>query len=248
MRRLRLPLLVLAALLPQAAVAALGPSPGQQAVFGLPPLLRDVENPLYFDQTFDHFNDEGPPGTWHQRYYVNTTYYTSPADGEPAAPLFFIPGGEWSVTPTKGILYGMAHDLAREHGGLMAIVEHRFYGASLPFGPTESFVASPDRIGLLTVEQAMADYAAIITSIQAEHKMVGAPVVSLGGSYSGKLSAYMRLKYPFIVSIALAASAPIYLDSVGLTDPYAYYEVVENATAKISPTCPAAVRHGSGEV
>ena len=211
-------------------------------------LLRDVETPLYFDQAFDHFNAEGPSGTWRQRYYVNTTYYTPPADGEPAAPLFFIPGGEWSVTPTKGILYGMAHDLAREHGGLMAIVEHRFYGASLPFGPTESFVASPDRIGLLTVEQAMADYAAIITSIQAEHKMVGAPVVSLGGSYSGKLSAYMRLKYPFIVSIALAASAPIYLDSVGLTDPYAYYEVVENATAKISPTCPAAVRHGSGGI
>jgi len=44
----------------------------------------------------------------------------------------------------------MAHDLAREHNGLMAIVEHRFYGGSLPFGPVESFSASPDRIGLLT--------------------------------------------------------------------------------------------------
>ena len=36
----------------------------------------------------------------------------------------------------------------------------------------------------------------------------------------------MRLKYPFIVTMALSASAPIYLDSVGLTDKDAYYNVV----------------------
>ena len=88
----------------------------------------------------------------------------------------------------------MAHDLAREHNGLMAIVEHRFYGGSLPFGPVDSFAARPDRIGLLTIEQAMADYAAVIQSIQKEHGMVGAPVVSLGGSYSGKLSAYSKCR------------------------------------------------------
>ena len=38
----------------------------------------------------------------------------------------------------------------------------------------------------------MADYAAVIQAIQKEHGMVGAPVVSLGGSYSGKLSAYSK--------------------------------------------------------
>jgi hypothetical protein len=54
----------------------------------------------------------------------------------------------------------------------------------------------------------------------------------------------MRLKYPFLVDVALAASAPIYLDSVGLTSPTAYYDVVEDTTAKISPKCPAAVKAG----
>ena len=147
------------------------------------------------------------------------------------------------MTPTKGVLYGMVHELAEEHGGLMAIAEHRFYGESLPFGTlNESFIASADRLGLLSVEQAMADYAAIITQILADHSCTGAPVVALGGSYSGKLSAYMRLKYPFLVSMALAASAPIYLDSVGLTDKNAYYDVVEAASKKISPECPAAVK------
>ena len=60
------------------------------------------------------------------RYYVNTTFFRKPKAGEAPPPLFFIPGGEWSVTPTKGVLYGMAHELAEQHGGLMAIAEHRY--------------------------------------------------------------------------------------------------------------------------
>lgn len=60
------------------------------------------------------------------RYYVNTTFFRKPAAGEAPPPLFFIPGGEWSVGPSKGVLYGMAHELAQEHGGLMAIAEHRY--------------------------------------------------------------------------------------------------------------------------
>ena len=206
--------------------------------------FRDNEKTLYFNQTIDHFNAE-TKGTWKQRYYVNTTYFkkTSPHASESAPPpLFFIPGGEWSVGPSKGVLYGMAHDLAEQHGGLMAIAEHRFYGESLPFGPNNSFVASADRIGLLTIEQSMADYSLIIKSILEEYGIREAPVVALGGSYSGKLSAYMRLKYPFLISMALASSAPIFLDSVGLTSQYAYYEVVERATTKVRPKCPAAVK------
>lgn len=114
-------------------------------------------------------------------------------------------------------------------------------GESLPFGETDSFIASPARLGLLTIEQAMADYVKVIRHVQEEHSISGCPVVALGGSYSGKLSAYMRLKYPFVISMALAASAPIYLDSVGLTNQYAYYDVVEKATANVSPECPSAV-------
>jgi len=29
--------------------------------------VRDVEKARYFNQTFDHFNAEGPKGTWQQR-------------------------------------------------------------------------------------------------------------------------------------------------------------------------------------
>ena len=67
--------------------------------------------------------------------------------------------------------------------------------------------------------QSMADYAALIQHVRTEHGCPKCPVMAFGGSYSGKLSAYLRLKYPTHVDIALAASAPIKLDSVGLVDP-----------------------------
>lgn len=92
-------------------------------------------------------------------------------------------------------------------------------------------------MGLLSIEQAMADYANLIADTRTKYKCPHCPVVagggsvcartpafydfllppltSLAGQYSGKLAAYMRLKYPTIVDMALAASAPVFLDSPG---------------------------------
>ena len=75
----------------------------------------------------------------------------------------------------------------------------------------EAFQPTPERLGLLSVTQAMADYAALIQSVREAHGCPDCPVLSFGGSYSGKLSAYLRLKYPTVVDIAHAASAPIKL-------------------------------------
>ena len=63
------------------------------------------------------------------------------------------------------------------------------------------------------------------------------PGIVLGGSYSGKLSFYLRLTYPYLFDIALAASAPIFLDSNGIINPNLFYEIITNATYKISPKC-----------
>ena len=194
---------------------------------------RDDERTRHYDQRVNHF-DPADSSTFKQRYYVNTSAFAA------SGPLFFIPGGEWAVGPTKGVLYGMVHELATQHGGLMAIAEHRFYGESIPRGADVPTAAD---LSLLTIEQALADYAAVIRQVLLDHGLQPGvtPVVCIGGSYSGKLSAYLRLKYPFLVSAALAASAPIRLDSTGLVDPEAYYGVVERAAERIAPGCPAAV-------
>mgnify|MGYP001799047539 FL=1 len=53
----------------------------------------------------------------------------------------------------------------------------------------------------LTTEQALADYATFLTDLKtvvegAEHS----PVIAFGGSYGGQLAAYMRVKYPHIIT------------------------------------------------
>lgn len=54
----------------------------------------------------------------------------------------------------------------------------RYYGKSLPFGE-ESF--NIPNIGLLTVEQALADYAVLITELKKELGAEKCPVIVFGG-------------------------------------------------------------------
>lgn len=165
-------LFFLMALAIPSSVLAAGPEPPQ------------AQPAKFFTQTLDHFNAEA--GTWTQRYYSDARAWSGAAK---LGPLLFIPGGEWSVTPEKGLLYGMVRELAAELGGIAMIAEHRFYGGSIPFNNSveEAFQPRADRIGLLSVSQAMADYAKLINHVRDEHGCPDCPVISFGGSYSGKL-------------------------------------------------------------
>jgi pimeloyl-ACP methyl ester carboxylesterase len=57
----------------------------------------------------------------------------------------------------------------------------------------------------LTSEQALADAANFIAKIKAPNQKV----IVFGGSYSGCLAAWLRLKYPHLVDGAIASSAPV---------------------------------------
>ncbi|WAR30765.1 DPP2-like protein [Mya arenaria] len=92
--------------------------------------------------------------------------------------------------------------------------KNRYYGTSLPFG-NDTF--KKENMGLLTVEQAMADYAVLI-------------------HYGGMLSAYMRFKYPNLVTGSIAASAPVLL-LTPTADRSLFWKLVTKDFSSATPTC-----------
>lgn len=188
---------------------------------------------LFFNQTLDHFNFMNSQ-TFLQRYFVVDTFYKK------GGPCFFYTGNEGAL---EEFYYntGFPFDNAPSFGALVVFAEHRFYGGSRPFGDTPT----AQQFGLLSVEQALADYAVLVESLKAQYGVL--PLISIGGSYGGMLSAWFRIKYPHLVDMALAASAPLAMVSQ-LTPPPAFFAAVTNTFAAANAACPAAMRRAFADV
>lgn len=102
----------------------------------------------------------------------------------------------------------------------------RYYGRSLPFGNNSW---SGNNIQFLTIEQALADYTAILSYLQNTYRHSlndqNVPVVVFGAGYGGVLATQLRFKYPWVVDGALASAAPLNVIS-GLTPPTIFYREV----------------------
>ncbi|CAE7713697.1 PRCP [Symbiodinium sp. KB8] len=101
-------------------------------------------------------------------------------------------------------------DLAPEFNALLVFGEHRYFGKSLPFGNETYSDPKSGKLRFLSSEQALADYAKLLTHLKEQWNAHDAPIVSFGGSYGGMLAAWSRMKYPSIFNGAIAGSAPVW--------------------------------------
>lgn len=148
----------------------------------------------YFKQLIDHNNPI--QGTFAQRYYIDETY--GPADD---APVFFYICGE--ATCTSRALNGAIRDYAQKFHAKLVALEHRYYGASIPVE-----TLSTANLRFLTTEAALDDLASFQRHLIHKKNWSG-KWIAFGGSYPGSLSAYYRLKFPYLVVGSLASSAPV---------------------------------------
>lgn len=187
---------------------------------------------------------------WKQRYYINQDHF-----GGPGYPIFLILGGEGAIPPATGIFYPIVVDVyAKEFKALVLQPEHRFYGKSFPISQKEIRQSQrknkiDPRIHLLTPEQALYDAVRLTHFIQDSYNCSSdrqnhysyCPVISIGGSYPGFLSAMARLRFPQTIDMAYAASAPMkfYAQQV---DPSAYYNHITQVAERAVPGCASAVQ------
>lgn len=118
-------------------------SDGAQVTFSAP------EYEAYcFDQKISHF-EKGVNGTFCQRYWADAKYYRK------GGPIFVVDGGETSGANRLPFLkQGILQILAEATGGLSIVLEHRYYGKSVP---VKSF--STDDLRFLNNAEALQDSA-----------------------------------------------------------------------------------------
>ncbi|CAE7848539.1 DPP7 [Symbiodinium sp. KB8] len=177
----------------------------------------------WLQQPIDH--NSPASGTFSQRYLVD-------AKADNGGPLLFFCGNEGDVEVFANFSKFLDEAAAALQGEVV-FAEHRFYGQSLPFGLDFSL----DHIRFLTVEQALADYARLITFLTASRQR---KVVAFGGSYGGMLSSWMRAKYPSLVFAAVSSSAPLHFDRVGGS----FFKLVTDAAEEMDSGCADRVRMG----
>ncbi|KAF5284219.1 hypothetical protein FQR65_LT00219 [Abscondita terminalis] len=192
-------------------------------------LFKFVLKEKWMEVPLNHF-DLFDNRTWKMRYIVNDKNYKE------GGPIFIEVGGEWTIDGIALVMSNM-FDLVKEHHGIMIETEHRYYGESLPFG--EDFEI--EQMQYLQIEQAIEDLAYFIEHFKQENpKYKDAKVIVHGCSYPGMLVTWLRLRFPHIVDIAYASSAPL---GVGLDYPE-FFEVVNDVYANVSDECIETIRQG----
>ena len=111
--------------------------------------------PRWFRQPLDHF-DTNRKDTFLQRYWVSDRYY------KPGGPVIVLDGGETSGENRLPFLdTGIVDILAKATNGLGVVLEHRYYGRSIPV-----LNLTTDALRWLNNMQAAADSANFMANVK----------------------------------------------------------------------------------
>ncbi|CAK7228507.1 hypothetical protein SCUCBS95973_006904 [Sporothrix curviconia] len=210
-------------------------------MFPKPPGVKALDNPnpnggivnATFQQPVDH-NDPSK-GTFSNRFWFNTQYWKGPG-----SPVFLFMPGESDASDYLGYLYNSTIPglYAEVFGGLVVIIEHRYWGESLPFD-----TLTAETMQYLDLPQAMMDITYFAKNVSFDlgsnlgtsDNSDNAPWVLVGGSYPGALTAWINQKEPGVFYAYHSSSGVVET----ITDFYTYFEPVEEA---LPANCSADVR------
>ena len=224
-----------------------------------PPPFNGSYETRWFSQPRDHFNYFAPTmpstnatATFEQRYLYSAAHWAGPP-----APIVFVPCVEAGPAPSYWGEYGWVVDtLAKELGALVIFAEHRGFGLTYPQpshagGSLDGWQPDAAHAGVLTEEQVLADDTALATSLRTNLSAWDSPLIAIGGSLSGEMSTWWRIRYPFIVDMALAGSAPIFgfpgpaSNGAPLCDEFSWQRVATDAFRTVGgEACVDAFRSG----
>jgi len=178
-----------------------------------------------FDQIVDHFSNETSlhDQKWSQKVLIDNSSWLG---AEKQGPIIFLAGCEADIESLY-LGQGFFNQVIKPEIGAFAIyAEHRYFGASMPFG-ADSF--NLDNLKFLTADQTIEDFAAIIKHYKNEVlNCTDCPVITFGGSYCGQLAAWLRMRYPALVDAAVTSSASLRTYSE-VVDTEAFYASSTNA-------------------
>ncbi|KAI9281102.1 serine carboxypeptidase S28-domain-containing protein [Sporodiniella umbellata] len=162
-------------------------------------LLPEKYGPFFYDQPVDHFKENST--TFKHRYWANADYY------QHGGPVILYNAGESPADARAHyVINSTMFELAKRLKGIVLVMEHRFYGLSLP---STNYTA--ETLTTLNTAQALEDMADFIRFAKVPDVEIApeSKYIVYGGSYSGNLAAWMRLKYPDLVFAAVPSSAPV---------------------------------------
>eukprot|EP01006_Ploeotia_vitrea_P010273 TRINITY_DN26646_c0_g1_i1.p1 TRINITY_DN26646_c0_g1~~TRINITY_DN26646_c0_g1_i1.p1 ORF type:complete len:486 (+),score=77.99 TRINITY_DN26646_c0_g1_i1:139-1458(+) len=193
-----------------------------------------------FTQKTDHFNPQDTR-TFQQRFWSNDEYFGTNSD----IAIIYI-NGEGPVMSPPHMENDEVVILAKHFSGFICTLEHRYYGLSLPFKD----LTTPN-LQYLSSKQALNDLANFQTSMDQmlakKHNKMPKPGnllaykwIVIGGSYSGALTAWYRLKFPQLTIGGVASSGVV--NAI-----LKFTEFDEQVSESVGPACAAVLRKTNRE-